>query len=68
LGPIESDQETVRDFRLVASRDGEQFLVEPLRSSTPVDDEMISRIAAATNGDTLLVRLGDEWIRYELPS
>jgi hypothetical protein len=68
LGPIESGQETVRDFRLLASRDGERFLVEPLRSSTPVDDEMISQIAAATNGDTLLVRLGDEWIRYELSS
>ncbi len=68
LGPIESGQETVRDFRLLASQDGERFLVEPLRSNTPVDDEMISQIAAATNGDTLLVRLGDEWIRYELPS
>ena len=68
LGPIEPGQDALRDFRLVASRDGERFLVEPLRSSTPVDDEMISQIAAATNGDTLLVRLGDEWIRYELPS
>ncbi len=68
LGPIESGQEEVRDFRLLASRDGERFLVEPLRSSTPVDDKMLSRIAAATNGDTLLVRLGDEWIRFELPS
>ena len=68
LGPIEPAQETVQDFRLLASRAGERFLVEPLRSSTPVDDEMISRIVAATNGDTLLVRLGNEWIRYELPS
>lgn len=68
LGPIEPGQETVDGFRLLVSGDGERFLLEPLRSSTPVDDEMISQIAAATNGDTLLVRVGDEWIRYELPS
>ena len=68
LGPIEPGQETVDGFRLLASRDGERFLVEPLRSSRPVDDEMISQIAAATNGDTMLVRVGNEWIRYELPS
>lgn len=68
LGPVDAGQEPVRDFRLLASRDGEQFLLEPLRSSTPIDDEMVSQIAAATNDDTLLVRLGDEWIRYQLPS
>ena len=68
LGPIEPSQETAGDFRLIASSNGDQFLLEPLRSSTLVDDEPIGQLAAATNDDTLLVRLRNEWIRYELPS
>ena len=60
-------EEWTEDLWLLASRDGERFLSEPLRSSNPDPDESTGTLGAATNGGTLLVRLGDEWIRYELP-
>ncbi len=69
-----SGEDAPEDLRLLASRDGERFVSEPLRSSNPVHDdssgavvEPAGTVGAATNGDTLLVRLDDEWIRYVLP-
>ncbi len=67
LGPIDASAEFVEEFRFVASRDGEQFLLRPLPVGTPDADETIATLGAATNGDVLLVRFGDEWIRYDLP-
>jgi hypothetical protein len=55
----------VGDLLLFASRDGERFLVEPLGPDNPSRDTPVD---LATNGDIVLVRLGDEWVRYELPS
>lgn len=63
-----SGDEYIEDLRLLASRDGERFLIEPLRSNTPPSDTSTTKVDAATNGDIVLVRFGDEWIRYELPS
>jgi hypothetical protein len=53
----------IGDFRLLASRDGERFFVERLGSDDPNSGIPID---AATNDDVVLVRFGDEWIRYEL--
>jgi len=60
--------ESVEDFSLLASRDGERFLLEPLRSSNPDTNDLAGVFDASTNGNIVLVRLGDEWIRYDLPS
>ena len=68
LGLETAGDESVEDFWLLASRDGERFLLEPLRSSDPDTNELAGVFDASTNGDIVLVRLGDEWIRYDLPS
>ncbi len=66
-GTSSEAEEWTEDLWLLASRNGERFLAEPLRSSGPAGDESTGTIGAATNGGTLLVRLDDEWIRYDLP-
>lgn len=63
-GPAVGDAESP-DYRLLAGTDGEEFILEPLRSSAPVSDDSGDRITFATNGGVVLVRLGDEWIRYD---
>ena len=65
--PVDAGEEFGEGFSLLASRDGERFLVRPSTVGTPDADEALSVLAAATNGDLLLVRFGDEWIRYDLP-
>jgi hypothetical protein len=60
--------EAVSDLRLIASRDGQRFLVEPLRSVDPDTDVNNTVVGFATNGRFVLARLGNEWIRYDLPS
>ena len=65
-GSTEID-EARSDPRLLASRDGEQFLVEPLRPSDPDTDAETTVVRFATNGGVVLARLGNEWIRYDLP-
>jgi hypothetical protein len=59
--------EAESDLRLLASRDGEQFLVEPLRSSDPTAD-VSDAVEVTTNGRAVLARLGNEWIRFDLPT
>ncbi len=60
--------EAVAVLRLIASRDGQQFLVEPLPSSDPDADVNNPVAEVATNGRFVLARLANEWIRYDLPS
>lgn len=67
IGPPE-DGEAVAALRLIASRDGQRFLVEPLPSSDPDTDVNNPVADVATNGRFVLARLANEWIRYELPS
>ncbi|HSM66621.1 MAG TPA: hypothetical protein VK860_09975 [Ilumatobacteraceae bacterium] len=62
------DGDAVSAVRLIASRDGQRFLVEPLPSSDPDTDVNNPVAGVATNGRFVLARLGNEWIRYELPS
>ncbi len=62
------DGEAVAALRLIASSDGQQFLVEPLASSDPNTDVNNPVAEVATNGRFVLARLTNEWIRYELPS
>jgi hypothetical protein len=65
-GSTEID-EAVSDLRMLASRDGEQFRIEPLRPSDPDTDAETTVVRFATNGGVLLARLGNEWVRYDLP-
>jgi hypothetical protein len=60
--------EAVPDLRVLASRDGERFLVESLRPSDPDTDADSTVVRFATNGPVFLARLGNEWIRFDLPS
>jgi hypothetical protein len=62
------DGEAVAALRLIASRDGQRFLVEPLLSSDPNTDVNNPVAEVATNGRFVLARLANEWIRYDLPS
>jgi hypothetical protein len=62
------DGDAVSAVRLIASRDGQRFLVEPLSSSDTDTDVNNTVAGVATNGRFVLARLANEWIRYDLPS
>jgi hypothetical protein len=61
------DDEYVSELVLLAVGDGERFLVEPLRSNTATSDDSLPVVDGAVNGDIVLLRIDDEWVRYELP-
>ena len=59
------DDEYTPDLWLLASRDGERFLLVDLDDGP--SDEYIGFGTIASNGTKVLVQLGDEWMMYDLP-
>jgi hypothetical protein len=53
------------DLWLLASRDGEQFLIDDLDDSVGPESPMVG--ALASNGSTVLAQIDDEWVVYDLP-
>ena len=53
------------DFWLLASSDGERFLLVDLDDDSTDNAHMIGAVAG--NGTTVLVQVDDEWVVYDLP-
>lgn len=62
----DTEFEYTPDFWLLASRDGERFLLVDLDDGTGPDSSM-GVGSLASNGSMVLAQVADEWVTYDLP-
>jgi hypothetical protein len=63
--PPDMDVEYTPDFWLLATRDGERFLLDDVDDGTGPESPMIGVLAS--NGSMLLAQIDNDWVVYDLP-
>jgi hypothetical protein len=63
--PPDMDLEYNPDFWLLATRDGERFLLDDVDEGVGPESPMVGVLAS--NGSTLLAQIGEGWVVYDLP-